>query len=280
MKLFLRAMLVVCFVTTPVHAADKAGIVPIQAGPVVIRPDRAYLLLRVDETNSGLAPALPVFLRKPSDAEVADYDTAKKAAYERDLPNLTKRSAVAGSVKPPNIDAYHFTYDNTHNLFTIPHNMSLESSNNFHVYLIEVDPTDYFIYGSTNGYVLDTCNCLGTVGFHAYAGVITDLGTILFDDPESVSRIPELAPITGVGKIGGNVIIATAVRPASKDTAVPAIAAGLARKHAAYYAVGPFAEPGAENIFRLAPIPGVMHYAEGRAVDDVTGHVLPISSPR
>jgi hypothetical protein len=64
--------------------------------------------------------------------------------------------------------------------------------------LIEVDPTDYIIYGSTDGGDLETCNCLGTVGFHADAGVITDLGTILFDDSDAVSEIPELAPITGV----------------------------------------------------------------------------------
>lgn len=275
MKSSWLVMLMLSALTVQAHAADTLGVVAIQSTPAVLRADRAYLLLRIDETKSGMSPALPVFLRKPSDTEVADYVAAKKAAYEDDLPDLIKQNAKSGTGKPPSIDTYPFTYRGRPNLFSIQHKMGIEGPKKFRVYLIEVDPTDYIIYGSTDGGDLETCNCLGTVGFHADAGVITDLGTILFDDSDAVSEIPELAPITGVTRVGGNVIIATAVRPAGKDTVVPALATGLARKNAAYYAVGPFVEPGASNIFRLAPIAGVMHYANGRVIDDATGKILP-----
>lgn len=280
MKYALLLILSIFVLVRPARADDNTGVVAIRSGPIVLRADRAYILLRVDQTQSNLVAIQPVFLRIPTEAEAADYLAAKQAAFARELPTIEKDRGVEPVSVPPTIDQYAFDYKGPRNVFAVTKGMSLEGKGSFHTYLLQIDPGDYVFYGSSAvtlsraASVLDTCNCLGTVGFHAAAGVITDLGTFLFDSVGQKSVIPELAPETGLGKSFGNEVIGAAIRPAAKDTTVPSLLMNSPRKPARYFAIGSFVEPGTDNINRLAPIPGVMHYANGHIVDETTGHVL------
>lgn len=281
MKHVVLLILSIFILARPAHADNDTGVVPIRSGPLTLRPDRAYILLRVDQTQSNLVPVQPVFLRTPTDAEAARYLAAKQAAFTRDLQKLVEENKREGSGDAqPTIDHYAFDYDGPKNVFAVTRGMSLEGKGSFHIYLLEVTPGDYIFYGSSaatlsrSESVLDTCNCLGTVGFHADGGIITDLGTFLFDAVDQKSTIPELAAETGLGKSFGNEVIGAAVRPAAKDVAIPSLITNLPKKSAAYYAIGTIVEPGTDNINRLAPVAGVMHYANGRVVDEATGAIL------
>lgn len=263
----------------PAFADDGTGVIAIHAGAIAVRPDRAYILLRVDQTQSKLAPTQPVFLRTPTEAEAANYLAAKQATCPGAPPAGDKSQKEAANNASPPIQQCEFEYKGPKNVFAVTKGMSFEGKGDFHLYLLEIIPGDYVFYGSSaatlSGSVLDTCNCLGTVGFHAAPGVITDLGTFLFDTVEQKSTIPELAAETGWGKSFGNEVIGAAIRPADKNIAVPALVATFPRNPAVYHAVGSYVEPGTENINRLAPIPGVLHYANGRVVDEASGSILP-----
>ncbi|GAA0329449.1 hypothetical protein GCM10009087_44570 [Sphingomonas oligophenolica] len=280
MKHAFLLILSIFVLASPAYAKDETGVIAIRSAPIVLRPDQAYILLRIDQTQSSLAAVQPVFLRAPTDAEAARYLAAKQAAFTRDLPELIAENKKQGNA-PPIIDQYAFNYEGPKNVFVVTKGTSLEGKGDFRTYLLELSPGDYIFYGSSaatlssSASVLDTCNCLGTVGFHAEAGVITDLGTFLFDGVSRKSAIPELAAETGLGESYGNDVIGAAIRPATKDAIVPSAVTSLARKPAAYYAVGTFVEPGTDNINRLAPIPGILHYSNGRVVDDATGSILP-----
>jgi hypothetical protein len=265
----------------PASADDGTGVIAIHSGSIVLRPDRAYILLRVDQTQSNLAPIQPVFLRTPTEAEAASYLAAKQAACSRDLPRIDKHQKGAMGNSLPTIAQCEFNYKGPKNVFAVTKSMSFEGKGDFHIYLLEIDSGDYIFYGSSaatlssSASVLDTCNCLGTVGFHATPGLITDLGTFLFDAVDQKSTIPELTAETGLGKSFGNEVIGAAVRPAERATSAPSLLTTLPRRPAIYYAVGTYVEPGTDNINRLAPIPGVMHYSNGRVVDEATGNILP-----
>jgi len=264
----------------PAFADDGTGVIAVHAGAIVVRPDRAYILLRVDQTQSRLAPIQPVFLRTPTEAEAANYLAAEQAACRGAPPAADKSQKEATSNASPPIGHCAFEYKGPKNVFAVTKGMSFEGKGDFHLYLLEIIPGDYVFYGSSaatlsGAPVLDTCNCLGTVGFHAAPGVITDLGTFLFDTVEQKSAIPELAAETGWGKSFGNEVIGAAIRPADKDIAVPAPLATFPRVPAVYHAVGSYVEPGTDNINRLAPIPGVLHYTNGRVVDEMSGSILP-----
>lgn len=274
MKRLIAAYALVMAVSGVAHGEPSPGVVAIQTTPAVLKADRGYILMRVDESLSQLPPVSPVFQRKPLSSEVADYEAAKKAAYDKDLQALTQRNNAEAIGKFPPLSAYPFSYWGHQNLFRVWRKQALASTNKAFIYLLEVEPTSYIVYGAAISDHLDTCNCLGTVGFTVAPGVVTDIGTVLLDDAEPLSAIPELASTTNLGRPYGDVVIASAIRPATTDTPVPPGLAAIPRVFAKFHAVAPFVEPGADTISRIAPIPGVLHYEKGRLVDDVNGQVL------
>lgn len=263
-----------CCVMAAPAAAQSVNATAITAGPVQLKPDRGYILFRIDETLTQLPIVSPVLLRKPGPAEVALYDAAKKAAFEHDLPALTRRNAKQGITTPPKIEDYAFSFWGHPNLLRAWRKSGVALDKKVYAYLYEVEPTDFIVYGASISGNLDTCNCLGTIGFHVDPGVITDLGTFLMDDAEPLSAIPELASTTNAGKTYGNVVIATAIRPVTAATTIPSFIGDAPRKPAEFHAVGPFVEPGADSISRIAPMAGVLHYDKGLPVDDKTGQTL------
>jgi hypothetical protein len=282
MRPILLAAIAAMLLLAPGIANAQNDVVPIRAadGPVTIKPDRAYILFRTNRAKSGIIPINPIFLRVPSEAEIADYRAARQAAFAKDLPKLTKAWQDAGRPGPgPDVETYGFTYKGHINVFDVDSGKYIADAPNERAYLAEVPPGDYVLYGSgMGGSVLSVCNCLGTVGFHAGPGVVTDLGTLLINKAQDKSPEPELATETDLGKSYGwgmAFVFAEAVRPATAQTPLPALIPADKRRIVEYHAVGPFFEPGAAMVNRLAPLPGVLRYDNGKVVDVRTGEILP-----
>jgi hypothetical protein len=224
-----------------------------------IRPDRAYLLLRIDTSSLGFGPAL---MRIPEQSELDAYDAARRGFH-----------AKAGPKAGP-IESFNFDYQGRPNLFLVAPKTAIGHAGKTHTVLVEATPGDYVFYGIGGVY---ECFCMGTVGFAATAGQVTDLGTMITDMAWKPSTHPELAGEVDLGPsaVMDYGLFASAVRPPKVDDALPA---GLdpTMVHAArYFAVGAFTEPGANLANRLAPMPGVLAYREGRVVDVRTGAEVP-----
>jgi hypothetical protein len=269
--LALLAFFAVTLGAGPAAAATKdPGIRFIRAGePLQIRPDRAYLLLRLDTTPYGFEADL---LRVPSATEIDDYERAKSAAY-----------AKAGKKAGP-IESFTFDYEGAPNLYALTPNKALEKTGSIATVLAEVPAGEYVVYGqgfagsfALKGGYLGQCFCLGTVSFSAPAGVVTDMGTMMMDKARETSRFPELAGETGLGPTAQMdiMLFAGALRPRHDGDAVPAGLAATAVRPAQFHAVGRFVELNTGLINRLAPIPGVLAYAEGRVIDVASGKEMP-----
>lgn len=256
--------------TTPVAALakDNAGVTPLQAAPTALRADAAYVLLRTSHAKSGLFPIQHVMLRIPTAQELDDYRAARKLAYDKALPELTKK---AKDGKVPGIDDFEFDYGGKANSFVIDSGKFLEDGE-MRTILLEVPPGEYILYGITmGGRGLVTCNCLGTVRFGARAGVITDIGALYADKVHKPSPIPHLEDNVGPSMAQYGFLFGEALVPPDSTTPVPAALHALALEPARFEVVGEYYEPGAGGINRLAPIPGLLGYDHGRAVDLRTG---------
>lgn len=240
----MRLLLAFALLLAPVTLAARTPreMVEIRAGdPVSIRADRAYLLFRTVRPE-GVHAFEPILLRIPGAGEIARADV--------------------GNVQ--NIDA----------------GRALLRARPESLYLVEVVPGDYVLYGigwEAGPAVLSVCLCLGTVGFSAQAGVVTDLGYFLADTIHDVSRIPELRANSGFGPSihSGFLVAGATVRPPRPDTTVPDLLRGAEVRAVRYRAVGRFFDPTAGAINRLAPVPGVLAYDQGRVVDVASGRVVP-----
>ena len=229
-----------CLLPSPVlaqtDAPPAAEFRQIRAGePATIRSDRAYILFRVPKAK-GVFISEPVFLR--------EFD-----------PATGPRGQNLNSVRPSRVYAETETDK---------------------YYLTETEPASYVFAGQayTATHYVATCFCMGSVRFVAKAGVITDLGYILSDDPSRASPFPELRDLAGRGDRiddGTNAIFVAAIRPATADTPVPDALRSLPREPARFRAVGKFSNSFAHLINRLAPLAGVLAYDEDRVIDVQTG---------
>lgn len=243
---------------------DNAGVVPLVAAPATLRADAAYILLRASTAKSGLFPIQHVMLRIPSAQELEDYRAARRAAYDAALPELARK---AKDGKVPTIDEFGFDYKGKANSFVVASGKFLEDGT-MRTILLEVPPGSYILYGITvGGRGLVTCNCLGTVRFDARAGVITDIGSLYADKVHKPSPIPHLEDNLGPSMFTYGFVLGAALVPPDAATPVPASLGALPREPARFEVVGEYYEPGAGGINRLAPIPGLLGYEHGRAVD-------------
>lgn len=252
-------LLALFLAAAPAAARDWSEVVrPIRAGePIDIRPDRAYLLVRIGLRGTTQDP---VFLREPDPAELAAYEAAKLAAF-----NKQRRKG--------DLDSFVFDYDGAPNLFMLQNKKSLARDKSESVVLAEVRPGSYVLYGQGFGGFIFQCHCLGTVGFDAVPGVITDLGTYLSDNASKPSAYPELAAETNIGPTARMdfVLFAGALVPPSGNDALPAGIDPVTVRKVQLRAIGPFVDPNVMHINRLAAIPGVLRYDGGRVIDSATG---------
>ena len=272
----------------PAVAKPAEMMLPVAAAPgFTPRADRAYLLVR---TLRG-SPA-PTLMRIPDEAELAAHDAAKAAAFAKAEPELTRRrdavlareQAARAAGKPfreiipplPSLENFSFVYEDIVNVANLPMGKPVEKSDTGATHLVEVGPGDYVLYGVGFAKALHTCLCLGTIGFSAPAGQVTDLGQVLIAQAWRPSDIPELAGESNLGaSVNGHIALwAAAVRPASGQP-LPAMLQGQAVRSADYRAVGKFVSPLAFNINRLAALPGVLGYRGGDVIDLRSGGVVP-----
>lgn len=252
---------------------------------VTLRPDRAYLLFRVPKP-SGSWPTEPLFMRIPSPAEMTRYDAARRAAYAQAEPRLLRdyqsrlqrrRSPSEPEPQRPSLENFDFTYPEIHNLNVIDLGRSFHGERPERIYLIEAVPGEYVFYGLSMGSgSISMCLCLGTVGFAAEPGAITDLGYILSDFVRGESAHPELRSESNFGPSSGDPsLIGATIRPVRADSTMPATLRALPVRAARYRAIGKFLEPRAYLINRLVPVPDILDYRDGRVVDVASGEVVP-----
>lgn len=292
----LSALLALLSAATPAVTQSPDAHAPmlveiVEGQPVTIRQDRAYLLFRIHRPK-GVPSFEPVFLRKPTATELEAYRVAKAKAFEEARPKLIderekalRRRAEQESQgrKPsglvplePTLDTFQYFYPAVANLAGIRHNFPLAKGASDNLYLIEAVPGDYVLYGTSWGMGpqgLAVCWCLGTVGFKAKAGVVSDLGTMFFDTAKFRSKIPELKDETGFGPSSDTpwFLIGGTVRPDRRDGALPAALAGIPVSPAEYHAVGSFVDLNNGGINRLGPVAGILDYVWGRPIDVKTG---------
>lgn len=261
-----------------------------------LRGDRAYILFRIPRDN-GSGSFEPLFMRVPTADELARYQAAREAAYADALPALTRdyeramnryrRRQEQGkgeddtTPQPPSIETFAFAWDEVANLQDVDFGDTFARTESENTYLVEVPPGEYVLYGMTARTILLrmlVCFCLGTVGFSAPAGQITDIGYVIGDSARARSKVPELAEETGFGPSSdpGNAafMVAGTVRPVHPGSSLPAVVAGRTTP-AAYHAVGRYFTPNTIGINRLVPVPGVLDYDGGKVIDVKTGKVVP-----
>jgi hypothetical protein len=262
MRRLLISLVAAVLVATPAGARDWSEVVrPIRAGELVqIRPDRAYILIRIGLKGSTQDP---VFLREPDAAEIAAYDAAKAASF-----------AKKGS--KGDLNSFIFDYDGTPNLFMLSHGKALVRDKSEAIVLAEVRPGSYVLYGQGFGGFIYQCHCLGTVGFHAAPGVITDLGTYLSDQASKPSVYPELSSETNIGPTARMdfVMFVGGLVPARGTEAIPPGVDGALLRPAKLHAIGPFVDSNVMHINRLAAIPGVLRYEGGQVIDVASGQEM------
>ncbi|RIV87907.1 hypothetical protein [Aurantiacibacter zhengii] len=261
-----------------------------------LRADRAYLLFRIPRPR-GANSIEPLLMRVPTADEIARYESAREEAYARALPGLQReferelereqrrRQRGQGGddppPQPPSLETFQFAWDQAANLQDVDFSDTFSRASDENTYLVEALPGDYVLYGMTPSMGLPrlmVCFCLGTVGFHAPAGQITDLGYIIGDIARERSVIPELADETGYGPssdVGLGVLLAGTVRPARPGSSMPPELAGARVVAGEYHAVGRFLTPNTMGINRLVPVPGVLEYDRGRVIDARTGNAVP-----
>lgn len=277
------------------RAAPDREWLQIEAGqPIVLKPDRAYLLLRRWQPD-GAVKVEPILMRVPTAQELEQYDAAKREAFEKARPallaardkQLAKKAEADAAGKPfdgmvppePNLESFAFDYQAVANVQSVRIGKALVRAQPESVYLIEAVPGDYVFYGMSwalGRSSLFTCLCLGSVGFHAQAGVVTDLGTFLGDSAKFESHIPELKPESGFGPSSDAFfpLLVGGLRLPAPGAAMPDGLHGLTIVPADYHAIGRFLDGRALGINRMVPVPGVLAYDNGKVVDVKSGQVV------
>jgi len=117
---------------------------------------------------------------------------------------------------------------------------------------------------------------MGTVGFEAKPGVVTDLGFVLAARLDLPSSVPELTEMTG-RKYHMTLPFASVmgVRPFQSDMPVPNQLRNFTRVPAAYYPVGKLPNLFGDLISRMAPVPGILAYDGDHVIDPKTGQRVP-----
>jgi hypothetical protein len=270
--------------------------IEIEAGhPISIRPDRAYILFRSFRPD-GAPSVEPVLMRIPQAEELERFAAARHAAFVRAEPGLIRQreaqlrrnaemrsqGRVPREPDPPPVSeqGFNFVYEDIHNLQAVDQSRPLVPGRPESVHLVEVVPGDYVLYGLSYGKGISqlyVCLCLGTVGFTARPGVVTDLGTFLGDTVERVSSIPELRAESGFGQSTTSIfrLLGAAIRPPVPGIPVLDLLRNADVRPVEYRAIGRFVEPRALAVNRLPPIPGVLDYDNGRVVDVASGRAVP-----
>jgi hypothetical protein len=246
---------------------------------ITIDPQRAYILFRVEDRWELL------FLREVDAAERSAWEAARQTAFERalarnqrsivqwdrDMSQCTGQNAVSAYCTnrgprpaPLTIETFAFPAPEMDNFVEVSRGRYFEQMGSSYVYLRAVDPGTYILYGpviiAPNGAAAGVCLCMGSVRFEARAGQIVDMGEIRFDGVASGGQKGRFGP-------DGHRLPAPAVIPPRPDAGRPARLANLSFAPATLRAADRMPNYFGILIDRLAPIPGVLGYEQGRVID-------------
>ncbi len=256
MRLFSVFAIIAAILSAPVEAnQDDTGFVQFRKEePVTIKQDKAYLLVRQPDAKNNL-----LLLRVPSEAELAAYEAAKRAEYDR-------------KERKESYEDFVFEWEEVSNFYSIKvtHHYA-RPEKNLRVLFVEVPPGEYVLYGVGYASILYSCHCQGSVGFTAEPGKITDLGTSLVAPAWEPSPYPELTEEADLGRIARMDfgLFAATIRPLKGGEFVPSQLEGAEIVAADYRAIGPWIDTRRVHANRLGAIPGVLEYREGIAYDPV-----------
>jgi hypothetical protein len=250
------ALMAICALAIAPNAAAKkaeAGFSQIRKeASVTLKADKAYLLIRAPKMKSSI-----FVLRVPTEQELADYQTAKRAEYDR------KKRGVP-------FEAFVFEWEGASNLYELrPTKHYSRPAKDMRVVLAEAPPGDYIVYGIGYNGILSQCHCMGTIGFPAKAGTITDLGTSLVTPAWEPSPYPELAEEADLGRVARMDfgLFAATIRPVSAEDIMPEQLVALTSQPAQYRAIGPWVDTRRIFANRLGAVPEILEYREGIAFD-------------
>lgn len=258
-------LLALALAATPAAARDDPAFQQVAAGqPVALRPDRAYVILRV--RKSGHAGWLsPTFLRVPAAAEVEAFGTLRRAAF-----------AKAGERAGP-YEEFAFQNKNFSNIYAVNLGASFAETETERTVLLDLAPGSYVLVGTGNKRAMWSCFCLGTVQMIVRGGELTDAGTFLGDMASKPSPEPELASVTNLGSMAqlDYASMPGAIRPARAGDSVPPALTDISRTPSDYRAAGAFVLREALLVNFLAPLPGVLDYHRGEVFDVKRGALVP-----
>ena len=297
MRLLLAAALILCLPVAAQAQSSPDELVEIRDGELPqLRSDRAYLLFRIPRYR-GASALEPLFMRVPTVDEIARFQQARAAAFAEALPGLTedyereferrerRRQRGRDSDEPPpaqpTLENFAFVWSEVANLQAVDFSDTFARTEAENTYLVEAPPGEYILYGMSPSMGLprmEVCFCLGTVGFSARAGHITDLGYVIGDYARERSVVPELAAESGYGPssdVGDWVLTTGTVRPAREDSSMPAQLSGVSVTAGEYHAVGRYFTPNTNGINRLVPVPGILAYDRGQVIDVRSGALVP-----
>jgi len=240
--------------------------------PVTLDPGSAYLLIRTEVPEDALRYNV-VFVRALSGPELDDYAVSRAKALDeaRSKPGATDDKVAAAMAK------FVERYKAATNVIFMGSGRSFATNADGATYLLRVRPGRYMIAGPGYGAIINLCMCMGTVGFEAKPGVITDLGYVLAARADKPSSVAELRADTArLGEHGTMpLMFAMTVRPWRETMAVPPPLASMTRVPAYYYAIGKLPNLFGNLIGRMAPIPGVLAYDGDKVIDVKTGRRAP-----
>lgn len=245
----------------------------LQAAPTQLKPDSAYILVRVSTAKPGIFAIQPVLFAFQRIKSLIAYREAKSQAFKKDLPKLIEKANKSKGGAVPTLDNYAFDYKGTPNIFAVKSGKFLVDGK-MRTVLLEVPAGAYILYGTAlddRGFA--TCNCLGTVKFTAKTNVITDTGSIYSDKAYKEYPIPNLGANLGNSMFQYGFIFGQALVFSASNMPAPDMLKAFAIELEAFKVITPFNEPGASFINRLAPIPGVPEYQSGKAVDVKLGEI-------
>lgn len=265
MTRLLAILAAVATLAAPAVARDDPAFRQNAAGePLTLRPDRAYVLIRVKK-SAHAGWVAPTFLRVPGEAEIAAFEQLRRAAY-----------AKAGSRAGP-YEEFAFQHKDFGNLYGVNLGRNVAETDTLRTVMLDLAPGTYVLVGNGMRRGMWTCFCLGTVQLTVAAGELADGGTFFGEMASKPSVEPELAAVTNRGSMAqmDYASMAGAVRPYRDSDPVPPALAATKRSPADYRAVGAFVLREALLVNFLAPVPGVLDYRRGEVVDVKTGQIVP-----
>ena len=247
--------------------------------PVIVDPHKAYIYFRTPERlNLRL-------LREVDAAERASWEADRERAlvrardrtqrriveWDRTTPMCRGSGAVTPQCQmrgerpvPVTDENFAFTPPEMDNFVDVTRGREFERTESGYSYFRAVEPGTYIIYGPITEIpqqaVLGVCLCMGSVRFEARPGQIVDLGELRLEPG------PGDGPAEGRFLMDGRLPSPT-ILPAASDAALPARLAGLPVSAAEFRAADAMPNYFGILIDRLAPMPGVLAYEQGRVVD-------------